>query len=326
MLYDCAWTVVLTTVNEMRTMRRLLLIPLALLAFAPAANATTYVAVDDQTQCLYGGSVNSELQAQGANVMRLIIDASTAGQGLPCIQAAASAGYKVYLTVGYNASWTPEQTASWFSQILPQYSPYLWAVSVGSEEDLYVMPAFQVCSPAQAQAYDKLVRVWIRVHRRHQSHRWHRVRRWRRRHFAAQSSMSCRPSNVGEEYLAVWNAVEPVLAQMAPQAIRVYGDLTPWGVPTLNEGLAHGLPVGAGAIAFHCYDTYYNGLQSVISESAYVGTFGVPFWCSEMAPSIDGSLSFVAQDSQAAWDAKLASVEAASPNLQMISYYNWPGF
>ena len=60
----------------------------------------------------------------------------------------------------------------------------------------------------------------------------------------------------GTRYRAVWNAVEPVLAHVAPRAIRVYGETSPFGFPFLQQSFVGSRPRGAQAIAFHCYDVH----------------------------------------------------------------------
>ncbi|HJS96803.1 MAG TPA: hypothetical protein VJ741_21215 [Solirubrobacteraceae bacterium] len=67
----------------------------------------------------------------------------------------------------------------------------------------------------------------------------------------------------GRKYRAVWNAVEPILARTAPQAIRVYGETSPFGFRFLLESFQPRRPRGAQAIAFHCYDVKNGGLSVV---------------------------------------------------------------
>src|SRR5262249_7082837 len=67
----------------------------------------------------------------------------------------------------------------------------------------------------------------------------------------------------GANYRAVWNAVEPILARIAPRAIRVYGETSPFGFPFLQQSFGHGRARGAQAIAFHCYDVHNGGLSVV---------------------------------------------------------------
>jgi hypothetical protein len=56
----------------------------------------------------------------------------------------------------------------------------------------------------------------------------------------------------GRQYAAVWKAVEPIVARLAPHTIRVAGEISPWGLSYLRDALAAGLP-GAQAIAVHPY-------------------------------------------------------------------------
>ena len=59
-------------------------------------------------------------------------------------------------------------------------------------------------------------------------------------------------SQTGLQYASIWRAVEPVLQREYPQAIRVAGEISPWGMPFLQAALVIGLP-GAQALAGHPY-------------------------------------------------------------------------
>jgi hypothetical protein len=130
----------------------------------------------------------------------------------------------------------------------------------------------------------------------------------------------------GRSYRAVWNAVEPIIARQAPHAIRVYGEVSPFGFPFLKTSLSTGRPVGAQAIAFHCYNTKTGGLRLVPQVAAWAAGWRLPLWCSEMSGALSQTQvhPWLVHDSQVSWDALLASVERRSPNLQMVSYYRWP--
>ena len=79
-------------------------------------------------------------------------------------------------------------------------------------------------------------------------------------------------------YAAVWHAVEPVVAQLAPQAIRVAGEVTPWGVPFIQAAYAIGLP-GVQAIAAHPYDTDY--CFTISTFLAWTRAIGLQAWFTE---------------------------------------------
>jgi hypothetical protein len=129
----------------------------------------------------------------------------------------------------------------------------------------------------------------------------------------------------GPKYRAVWNAVEPLLARLAPRAIRVYGETSPFGFSFLQDSFGTGRPVGAQAIAFHCYDVRGGGLSVVPQVAAWAGRERLPLWCSEMSASPRRSPHpWLKQDSLARWNALVAAVERRSPNLRMVSYYRWP--
>jgi hypothetical protein len=129
----------------------------------------------------------------------------------------------------------------------------------------------------------------------------------------------------GQNYRSVWNAVEPVLASVAPHAIRVYGETSPFGFPFLQQSFQPGRPRGAQAIAFHCYDVNNGGLTVVPQVAKWAADKRLPLWCSEMSASLRHSPHpWLKQDSQARWNALVAAAERHSPNLRMVSYYRWP--
>jgi hypothetical protein len=129
----------------------------------------------------------------------------------------------------------------------------------------------------------------------------------------------------GTRYRAVWNVVEPVLARLAPRAIRVYGETSPFGFPFLQQSFAGSRPRGAQAIAFHCYDVHYGGLSVVPQVAAWAAGKHLPLWCSEMSDSPRRSPHpWLIQDSPSRWNALVAGMKAHSPNLKMLSYYRWP--
>ncbi len=82
----------------------------------------------------------------------------------------------------------------------------------------------------------------------------------------------------GARYATVWRAVEPVLARAAPHAIRVAGEISPWGFSFLKAAFAKRLP-GAQVIAVHAYvGPNVFKLANVVSWAH--GT-GRPLWVTE---------------------------------------------
>lgn len=127
------------------------------------------------------------------------------------------------------------------------------------------------------------------------------------------------------KYRAVWNAVEPVLAHRAPHAIRVYGEVSPFGFRFLQQSFRPRRPRGAQAIAFHCYDAKYGGLSIVPQVAKWAASKRLPLWCSEMSDSPRRSPHpWLKRDSPARWNALVAGMKAHSPDLKMVSYYRWP--
>jgi hypothetical protein len=54
------------------------------------------------------------------------------------------------------------------------------------------------------------------------------------------------------KYVATWRAIEPIVARLAPHALRVAGEVSPWGELFLKTAWKAGLP-GAQVIAAHPY-------------------------------------------------------------------------
>jgi hypothetical protein len=347
-------------------MRRTALAAVVLsLVFAASANATPLVAASFQTACARDGGVGvvQAVEARGASVFRLVLDPDNVQAALPCIQQVYAAGIRVYLSPEYRYDSTPDQVADYFRQVLAVYAPYLWAVSVGNEPDLFkpwlggstswsgpgdckhavaraasTVPAYTTYRIVMRHVRKRVRDRLLVRHYRRRVRVWRHV--WRSRSIRTRVPVvhpavvrtavllkSCDRTSIATNinYRAAWDTVEPIIAQMAPQAIRVYGDVSPWGEPLIKQGFANGNPPGVQAIAFHGYDEgQMGGLWSIPEFSAWAATRGLPLWSSEMAPAFQ-SHSFMVQDTQATWDAAVASVESQSPNLRMVSYYDWPG-
>lgn len=129
-------------------------------------------------------------------------------------------------------------------------------------------------------------------------------------------------------YYQMWQAVEPTIAGDEPGAIRVLADASPWDVNWLEQ-LVKLHPTGAMAAAVHCYDSYFNGLQDVPELAATIASDGLPLWCSEMAPAANASpdspaaTAFVTQ-TPGQFAKKVSQVLAASEDVQLRSWYEWP--
>jgi hypothetical protein len=262
------------------------------LAIGAAASAQpSLFAVSSQYSCLANRNVNAFLRAKHANVLRLILSPhqASAGEGIGCVAEAHAAGFKVYISLQFANGWTPSRVASYFKRVLPTYAPFVWAVGVGNEQDL---------TSTSSTAQDA-------------------------------RTLSSHGRTAGENYRADWNAVEPVLAKLAPHAIRVYGEFSPWGFIANKQGFAASRPPGVQAIASHCYHTNRaGGLEQVPQDAAWAASKRLPLWCSEMGPAIrkPTTPSWVIPDTWASWNAMVAKVEAKSPDLQVTSYYYWPTF
>ena len=263
-----------------------------LLCTAPAQ--ARIMQADDQITCVMkGGDVNAFMRVHHASVLRIIVPYWGSGQAPACARTAAAEGYRVYISLQYRNRWRPARVAAYFRHTLPQYAPFAWAVSVGNEQDLVQGGR----APKGRSAVCRRVR----------------------------GRRSCRRSTAGEDYRAVWNAVEPVVARVAPHAVRVFGETSPFGFPFLQDGFRAGRPRGAQAIAFHCYDVKNGGLSVVPQVARWAASKRLPLWCSEMSASLRRSPHpWLKRDSQSRWNALVAAAERRSPNLRMISYYRWP--
>ena len=264
---------------------------IALSVWAPAAFAKPRLfAVSNEGACLANRNINPFLHRNHANVLRLILSPqdAIAGAGIYCVEAAHAASFKVYLSLQFNNGWSPRRVASYFQQVLPSYAPFLWAIGVGNEQDL-----------TMSSGYGQ-----------------------------GKTGLSRDGRNPGRAYQAVWNAVEPVLVKLAPRAIRVYGEFSPWSFSANQQGFASGRPRGVQAIAAHCYHTRVGGLMQVPQDAAWAASKGLPLWCSEMGPALAGPRSerWAVPDTWATWRATVAKIEAESPDLKMAGYYYYPGF
>jgi hypothetical protein len=259
----------------------------ALLVAATPAHAMT-MQVDPQIPCMVNGdNVQSIMKEHKATVLRIVLPDFPSPNALLCVRRAKAEGYRVYVSMQYDNAWSPKRVASYFARTLPQYAPYVWAVAVGNEQDVR-----QGARPREAQACT-----------------------------GSGRARRCQTST-GAYYRQVWNAVEPVVARVVPHAIRVYGETSPWGFSYLQDSFQTGRPRGAQAVAFHCYDTKRGGLRTVPEVAAWAGQHHLPLWCSEMSDGIRPR-GWMRRDTPRQWQTLLAGIERRSPDLKMVSYYQW---
>ena len=267
----------------------LLLALIALIVLAPVASAQpAFIFASNEAECVANRNVNAFLWQSHANVMRLILSPqdAQASAGRACISDAHAAGFKVYVSFQFNNRWTPRQVAAYFRRVLPHYAPFLWAVGVGNEQDLR--------SPT---SYGQ-----------------------------GTGSLSGHGRTAGQAYRAIWNAVEPVLVKLAPHAIRVYGEFSPWSFAATKQGFASSRPPGVQAIAAHCYHTVIGGLKQVPQDAAWAGSKRLPLWCSEMGPALARPRPrfWVVPDTWGSWNAIVRKITSESPNLRMTGCYYYP--
>lgn len=274
----------------------LALLSALLVAAAPAR--AVMMEVDPQTPCVTDGdNVQSILQAHDATVLRIVLPDFPTPGALRCVARAKAEGYHVYVALQYQNAWSPERVAAYFARTLPEYAPYVWAVAVGNEQDLGGIPGVQL--PQGGAPRKARVCTGSGHHRRC----------W---------------NNQGAYYRLVWNAVEPVIARVAPHALRVFGEASPWGFIFLKQTFETGPPRGAQAVAFHCYDIKKpGGLRMVPRVAAWAARYHLPLWCSEMSDGLHPT-SWMRYDPPLQWETLLGGVVHRSPNLKMIAYYQWP--
>ena len=269
----------------------------ALLVAAAPAHAVL-MEVDPQTPCVTDGdNVQPILQAHDATVLRVVIPDFPRPGALQCIARASAEGYHVYISLQYENAWSPKQVAAYYARTLPQYARYAWAVSLGNEQDLGGIPGQtlpQGVAPRKA-------RVCAGSGRRR--HCW---------------------NNQGAYYTLVWDAVEPVIARIAPHALRVFGEASPWGFTFLKQTFETGRPRGVQAVSFHCYDMKQKqvGLRVVPRVAAWAGRYHLPLWCSEMSDGLHPT-GWMRHDAPLQWETLLGEIEHRSPDLKMVSYYQW---
>jgi hypothetical protein len=104
------------------------------------------------------------------------------------------------------------------------------------------------------------------------------------------------PGRTGPQYAEAWQALEPVVAQLAPQAIRVAGEISPWGWTYLKRAVRAGLP-GAQVLAAHVYT--YRFHFAIPDFEDWVRSLHLRYWFTEGA-YIAGSKAPVVPVSQLA--------------------------
>lgn len=86
------------------------------------------------------------------------------------------------------------------------------------------------------------------------------------------------PNMSPAKYVSMWRAVEPEIKRMAPWAVRIAGEISPWGFKDLQQELRYGLP-GVQAVGVHPYKFSFG--YSVGQALALAGRYRLPLWCDE---------------------------------------------
>jgi hypothetical protein len=86
------------------------------------------------------------------------------------------------------------------------------------------------------------------------------------------------PGITGQAYSIVWKAVEPLVAAAAPNAIRVAGEISPWGLHHLQAAYNSGLP-GVQAVSAHPYKL--KGAFAIPDFISWAQSKHLPYWFDE---------------------------------------------
>jgi hypothetical protein len=169
------------------------------------------------------------LPLDGASSVRIIVAYyDEPSRWMSCAQNTTAAGYRLLLTIQYANSWTIQQTAAHFEEVLTAFAPlHPYAVSIGNEQE----------GP-----------------------------------WAGGTGQS--PA----AYSQTWKVLEPIIASVTPNAIRVAGEISPWGFNFLRAAAADGLP-GAQVYAAHVYPTAYDLEPSAFTR--FAAQHGVQAWATE---------------------------------------------
>jgi hypothetical protein len=79
-------------------------------------------------------------------------------------------------------------------------------------------------------------------------------------------------------YVTMWRAVEPEIKRMAPWAVRIAGEISPWGFKDLEQELRDGLR-GVQAIAVHPYKFSWG--YTLGQALALARRYRLPLWADE---------------------------------------------
>jgi hypothetical protein len=223
------------------------------------------IGIGNPPGCLNGADPTPYIREYGATVLRIVLSPyygalGTDGQAIPCLQAATAAGARVEIAIQWRSVWSTAQAAAFVRGELDFYAPYVWAVGLGNEQELWWGLPGQSLDPAQSAG----------------------------------------------EYVSDWDATEPILASMAPQAVRVAVEGGPWSFPFTQQALADGLP-GAQVLAMHQYtvDPSYPNVGDLYNLAT---RYGMPLWCTEglSGPGVYVNTRFPPQSLAALADCKVA--------------------
>lgn len=91
---------------------------------------------------------------------------------------------------------------------------------------------------------------------------------------------SCNTAATPATYSATWHTVEPLIDARAPWAVRVAGEISPWGDGFIAKAADDGLP-GANAYAAHVYPDNTNPLAVTAEFALIARQHHVQAWATE---------------------------------------------
>jgi hypothetical protein len=146
------------------------------------------IGVGQTPGCFQGADPTPYLRIYSASIMRVIVNPGTGADGsaLGCVQAAATEGYHVDLTIQLWNWMSVNQDAGEFRSMLAMYGPYVWAVAVGNEQELNQGGA--------SEGGARYAAIWKAVEADHRHDCRHTQSAWPAKYHPGASRSSLRPS------------------------------------------------------------------------------------------------------------------------------------
>ena len=118
-------------------MKRIAVLALGVAFLSGASVQAQMRAVGNVPGCVQGKPVDPRpyLDPFAARTLRVIVNGPTRGV-LPCVRTAYREGYRIYFIVHYPGGLGRHAVHEFFKQVLPPYRHYIWAVGIGSEQEV----------------------------------------------------------------------------------------------------------------------------------------------------------------------------------------------